>query len=193
MSDWVPSPEAWAKFLLLLDSSEEVAGEKYEILRRKLMIFFECRKCKTAAEDLADEAITRVMRRNCEGVQIEDATRYAYGVARIVAREDHVKSRREDLTRDELLRRHGNSYMEKNDDEDRERLQQVFDKCLNELSEDNRKFILEYYENTGRKKIDNRKSLTEKLAVSRNAVTLRAFQLRKRIDKCVKAKLNRLT
>lgn len=192
MSDWVPTPEAWAKFLLLLDADEEVAGAKYEVLRRKLTIFFECRKCKTAAEDLADETITRVMRRNCEGVHIDDATRYAYGVARIVAKEDHVKSRREDSTRDELLRRHGDSYIENKDNEDEEQLQQAFDECLAELSESNRKFILEYYENTGRKKIDNRKSLTEKLAVSRNAVTLRAYQLRKKIDKCVKARLKRV-
>jgi DNA-directed RNA polymerase specialized sigma24 family protein len=192
MSDWTPSPEAWAKFLLLLDADQEVAGEKYEVLRRKLMIFFECRKCKTASEDLADETITRVMRRNCEGVHIDDATRYAYGVARIVAKEDYVKSRRADSTRDELLRRHGDSYIEKKDGEDGELLHQAFDECLNELSDGNRKFILEYYENTGRKKIDNRNSLTEKLAVSRNAVTLRAYQLRKKIDKCVKARLKRL-
>ena len=192
MGDWMPSHEAWQKFLLLLDADEEVAGQKYEVLRRKLIIFFECRKCSVVAEDMADETITRVIRRCCEGVHIEDVTRYAYGVARIVAMEGRVVVRRDDSTRDELIRRNGTFYIEIEEDNDRELLMKTFDACLDELSEGNREFILVYYENTGREKIDNRKSLTEKLAVSRNAVTLRAYQLRKKIEKCVNARLRRI-
>ena len=41
MSNWVPTREAWDKFLLLLDVDIEVAAEKYEAIRRRLILYFE--------------------------------------------------------------------------------------------------------------------------------------------------------
>jgi len=65
----------------------------------------------------------------------------------------------------------------------------TFDKCMDGLSIENRTFILSYYDESGRAKIDKRKSLTEKLGISRNAVTLRAFQIRKKLENCIKSHL----
>src|SRR5688572_29668095 len=103
MSDWVPTREAWDKFLSLLDANEEIAGQRYENIRKRLIVYFDCRKCR-AAEDMADETIVRVIRRNYEGVHIEDPVRYSYGVARMVRLEGTVATQREDSIKDELLR-----------------------------------------------------------------------------------------
>lgn len=187
MSNWVPTPEAWDKFLLLLDNDREVAGEKYESIRRRLIYYFECRK-RYESEDLADETITRVIKRYDEGVQIDEVMRYCYGVARIVFLETLVKTRRTDSVQKELIR-FSSPFNPPEDTEELQVLMVTFDECMEALSIENRRFILSYYDNSGRAKIDQRKSLTEKLGVSRNAVTLRAFQIRKKLEKCIKSHL----
>ena len=189
MSNWVPTREAWDKFLLLLDVDIEVAAEKYEAIRRRLILYFECRK-RLEAENLADETITRVIKKNDEGVHIDDVMRYCYGVARIVLLEDFVKTRRHDLVQKELLR-HSKPFLPRDDADDGHILMLTFDECMESLSQENRHFILSYYDDAGRAKIDKRKSLTEKLGVSRNAVTLRAYQIRKKLEKCIKSHLKR--
>jgi RNA polymerase sigma factor (sigma-70 family) len=187
MSDWVPNSEAWEKFLRLLDADRERAGEKYEDIRRRLILYFECRRC-TEPEDLTDETITRVIKRNAEGVPIDDVMRYCYGVARLVLCETFPARRREDMVQKELLR-FSNPFTWPDDAEDHDLLRPAFDACMEKLPEENRRFILTYYDDSARRKIDKRKSLAEKLGISRNAVTLRAFQIRKKLEKCIKSHL----
>jgi DNA-directed RNA polymerase specialized sigma24 family protein len=188
MSDWVPTPEAWDKFLSLLGPDYDVAADKYEGIRRRLIVYFEGRKCQRA-EDLADKTITRVIKRNYDGVHIDDVMRYSYGVARIVRLEDFEILRKEDCVRDELLRG-GSVFVDPKDPYDENDLRYAaFEDCLEQLSAANRTFILNYYEETGRAKINNRKSLREMMAISHNAVTLRAYQIRKKLEKCIKSRL----
>ncbi|HEX7333472.1 MAG TPA: sigma-70 family RNA polymerase sigma factor [Pyrinomonadaceae bacterium] len=187
MSDWVPTREAWDKFLLLLDDDREAAGEKYENIRRRLIFYFECRK-RYEAEDLADETITRVIKRCDEGIHIDDVMRYCYGVARIVFLETLVAVRRMDSVLQELIR-FSSPFNPPDDTDELHILTVTFDECMDKLSIENRRFILTYYDDSGRAKIDKRKSLTEKLGVSRNAVTLRAFQIRKKLERCIKSHL----
>jgi DNA-directed RNA polymerase specialized sigma24 family protein len=187
MSNWVPTHDAWDKFLLLLDDDREVAGEKYENIRKRLIFYFECRK-RYESEDLADETITRVIKRYDEGVHIDDVMRYCYGVARIVFLETLVAVRRMDSVLQELFR-FSSPFNPPDDTDELHILTVTFDECMDKLSIENRRFILSYYDDSGRAKIDKRKSLTEKLGVSRNAVTLRAFQIRKRLEKCIKSHL----
>lgn len=51
--------ERFDNLLRLLDLDRDVAGDKYERLRRKLIKFFEWNAC-FPAEDLADETFDRV-------------------------------------------------------------------------------------------------------------------------------------
>jgi DNA-directed RNA polymerase specialized sigma24 family protein len=187
MSNWVPTPEAWDKFLLLLDVDKEVAGTKYEDIRKRLIIYFECRK-RIEAEDLADETITRVIKKHYEGVHIDEVMCYCYGVARKVLLESFVATRRNDSVQQELLR-FSNPFVLSDDADDRNILMLTFDECMQRLSTANRQFILSYYDDSGRAKIDKRKSLTEKLGISRNALTLRAYQIRQKLEKCIKSHL----
>lgn len=186
MSDWVPNQEAWDKFLTLLDSDWNVAGEKYEDLRRRLIIYFECRRC-LPAEDKADETITRVIRSVYEGAPVGNVLAFAYGVARYVKLEGYATVRRDDAVREELLR-YGDVFAEPEEPDLR---LQCFDKCFGELPAESRGFIIRYYEETRRAKIDNRKSLAEQLQVTQNAVTLRAYHIRRKLEGCVKTCLKR--
>lgn len=188
MSDWVPTPEAWDRFLSLLNADNQLAGEEYEGIRRRLIVYFEGRKCR-AAEDLADATIARVIKRNYDGVHIDNVMRYSYGVAKIIRLEEGEVVRREDIVRDQLLRG-GAAFTDPEDPYDESELRYAaFEQCLGKLSLSSRTFILNYYEDTGRAKIDHRKSLSEKLGISQNAVTLRAYQVRRRLQKCIQNRL----
>src|SRR6516165_9977310 len=71
-----------------LDSDRARAGERYEIIRRKLVKFFEWRGAAEAA-DLADRTIDRVSLKLEEGGvrREENPSAYFYGVARNILKE----------------------------------------------------------------------------------------------------------
>jgi DNA-directed RNA polymerase specialized sigma24 family protein len=78
---------AFEKLLRGLDPDRSAAGDKYENLRRKLARFFAWEGCEFG-EDLADEALNRLARKLDEGEQIGGMERYAFGVARLMLKEE---------------------------------------------------------------------------------------------------------
>lgn len=184
MKDWELPPEAWEKFLKLLDDDPDKAGNKYEEIRGRLVTFFECRRCQ-AAERLADISINRVIKRYFEGEVITTLMGYVFGVAKIVYLEYLAEQRNEKHVQDELLRE-GEGVVEPDFDGDEpDDLQICFDGCMAEVESDDRAFIKRYYEESQRKKIKNRKSMAEELNISQNAVVLRAYHLRQRLKRCI--------
>lgn len=184
MKDWEPPPEAWEKFLNLLDEDPDKAGNKYEEIRDRLITFFECRRC-LATERLADISINRVIKRYFEGEVITTLMGYVFGVAKIVHFEYLAEQRNEKLVRDEFARA-GEGVVEPDyNDGEPDVLQRCFDGCMAELGADDRAFIKRYYEEARREKICNRKSMAEELNISRNAVVLRAYHIRHRLKRCI--------
>src|SRR5690349_12297755 len=98
----VLTQQAFYRLLTCFDSDPERAGEKYEILRRKLVRFFEWRACGSAALDLTDETINRVARRIDEGETVRNLSNYAYGVARMVYFERMKELKREEAARESV-------------------------------------------------------------------------------------------
>ena len=80
---WVLSQEAFDKLLLAFDPDREQAGYKYEMLRQKLLKFFEWRGA-TAPEDHADEVLNRLARKIEHGEALRDLSSYSVGVARMM-------------------------------------------------------------------------------------------------------------
>jgi DNA-directed RNA polymerase specialized sigma24 family protein len=183
MKDWQPSPEAWNKFLALLDVDADRAGERYEDIQRKLITFFECRKC-LEAERLADVSINRVIRRYFEGEDIRNPMGYLYGVAKIVFLEYLTEQRQQQAGYDYLTYTREPTSEQAGGDGDDD-LHICFDGCMAELQPGDRKFIKQYYEELRRKKIDTRKSMAQELGISPNAVALRAFHNRERLRRCI--------
>ena len=57
--------------------------------------------------------------------------------------------------------------------------------CLRGVSEGNRELIIEYYQDDGRARINDRKMLAARLGVSLNALFSRAKRTRDKLEECV--------
>src|SRR5207248_8851329 len=78
--------------LRLLSANPARAADEYEMLRRKLVKFFQWSSSVTA-EELADKTLNRVARKVYEGTdEIRDVVAYALGVARMIRREANKRA-----------------------------------------------------------------------------------------------------
>ena len=137
--------------LAALDADRELAGLKYENIRRRLLKFLECRACPDA-EALADETIDRVAARLAEGARIysQDVCSYFYGVARFVINEYWRQVRRRPIPLTDTAS--GAFQYQKADEKERVELSrrdhdlQCLDLALESIAPDARKLLLNYYE-----------------------------------------------
>ena len=189
--DWKVTPEAFEKMLAWLDSDREVAGEKYEKIRQKLIKLFKWRNC-TPEEEYADITINRVTRRIYESAPVEVSNPYLYfhGTALNVIREfwrDQLKHKQEDFEALDPLEFADENPQQKIEQElEQTQIQNRFacmQECLRELTPENRDFIVEYHH--GESKKDARKEMAEKLNVSLNVLRIRACRIRESLQKCV--------
>jgi DNA-directed RNA polymerase specialized sigma24 family protein len=172
------------RLLECLDADREIAGQKYEGIQRKLVAFFEWRGC-TAAEELADKTIDRVIRRLMEGEEIRarDPSVYFYAVAKNIAHEWWNAQKQ--------AVRFPEPFPPTQADDAEERFR-CLDQCLEQLAPEARYLILEYYEAAGQQKIDNRRRLAVELQISPSALRLRAQRIRDQLETCVRARLKHL-
>jgi DNA-directed RNA polymerase specialized sigma24 family protein len=179
------SPEGFERLLARLDADRERAGARYEILRGKLVRFFEWRGVPDP-EELADETIDRVARRLAGGEEIasDDPGAYFHGVARNVLREhwDHTQRSKGDVPIDgdlpDLSRDEGGA-----DDEPR---LGCFEHCLAGLAPETRQLVLRYYTDEKRAKIDGRQQMAQALGIGLNALRIRMFRVRATLVECVR-------
>ena len=184
---WTVTPEAFDALLHSFAPDRDHAGRLYENLRRKLLEFFEARGSHTPDEH-ADETFDRVMRRIAEGEKIENPAGYCYGVARFVWKEASRRRSKEPVELDENTTF---SPVVNGHDSDlelaRETVEQRLDcmeRCLDQLADATRVFIVEYYREEDGLKIEHRKLLAERLSTTLNALRLRASRLRRELGKC---------
>lgn len=182
--DGLLTPRGFERLLDHLDADRDTAGQTYDQLRRRLVRFFEGRRCAFPDEQ-ADETLNRVARKLDAGETIQDVTTYVIGIARMVVREvaravakeaavqaasrppDHV-SAQPDPASDESTR-----------------LLDCLHGCLDQLAPPDRDLIVQYYQDEKRAKIHNRKDLATRLGVEMNALRLRAFRIRAGLERCV--------
>jgi DNA-directed RNA polymerase specialized sigma24 family protein len=173
------TPEAFAKFLALLAPEPEIAGEKYEELRRQLIKFFEWRS-SLIADQLADETLNRVVRKIQGGEKIEkNILAMCLGIARYVFKEHmrHPDNRRVKI--EELSTLAAPPVQHKEDDDP---WLVSLRESLSSLPEEDRKLIIEYYQEDKQAKIDSRKALAARLGISINALFTRAKRIRDRLE-----------
>jgi DNA-directed RNA polymerase specialized sigma24 family protein len=173
------------RLLALLDADRERAGERYEVIRRKLTKFFEWRGC-LRPDELADETIDRVARRLADGELIlaDDPAGYFHGVAQNVLRETWARARREpepladapEVPEDRAPGA-GEALAE--------RRLACLDRCLQRLAPESRRLVLAYY-GEGHA-IRNRRALAAELGIAPNALRIRMHRLRARLEACVQA------
>ena len=182
---WTLTPEAFDALLARLDSDRSRAGDRYELLRRKLIVFFTANGC-AAPETYADESLNRIARRIGDGEEVRDAVSYALGVARLVLREVGKQKRRES----EVYEAASHTARPLDETVRLERLDQCVESCLAELSPESRRVVLAYYAGDRRAKIDARRRLAAELGIPVSTLRLRLHRMRARLASCVLARLD---
>jgi DNA-directed RNA polymerase specialized sigma24 family protein len=184
--EWVLTSESFGKLLARLDADVDVAGEKYETLRRMLVRFFDWRGAPFP-EEQADETINRVTRKLDEGLEIRDLSSYCYGVARLIYLEISKSS---DARRAAISELDAVVIPQSDSTADEQRLI-CFEACVEGLPSEIRGLIREYYQHDGREKIDARRALAERLGIPLNALRSRATRIRDKLETCVRECLER--
>jgi DNA-directed RNA polymerase specialized sigma24 family protein len=180
--DWVLTKESFDALLAWLDPAREEAGRKYEEIRLRLIKIFVCRGCYEP-EDLADETINRVSKKlkEIESTYSGEPARYFYGVANKVQLE--------------YLRRKPVPILPPPSDasDDIEKEYACLERCIQDLTPNNRMLVLQYYQEEKRAKIDHRRNLADQLGIALNALRIRACRIRASLQECVQSCVNEAT
>lgn len=154
----------------------------YEVIRLKLVRYFEARMCDDP-DDLADVTIDRVARRLAEGEQIEaEMMRYVYGVARKVLLEYWKRERREESNAAKAV------APSPEDIEAGELIQMQLDcfaECLQQQPDSIRSLVMRYYEASGQEKIRQRAAIASEMGVPPNALRIRIHRIKADIQRCM--------
>ena len=176
------TPEDLKRLLTRLAPDPEVAGGKYEELRRQLIKFFEWRG-SFFPDELADETINRLAQKIKEDKEIKKGINaLALGIARFVFLES---LKRPDRRRVEMEVLTDVAAPPEQRDEDDDLWLACLKECLRSITDENREIILEYYQDERRAKIDDRRLLAAKLGISPNGLFSRARRIRDKLEQCV--------
>lgn len=186
---WTLTKEAFDKLLASLDSDADLAGDKYLLVRRNLVRFFEGRGCPFA-EDHADEVINRAAKRFDDGEAIRDINGYCYGVARLLLLEIFKEQERQTNALKELPSVDRIQPEPEELDKSHAGLE-CLTRCLEKLPNDGRQLVVNYYEGDRQSRIQNRKRLTESLGIPNQALRSRALRLRDKLETCISSCLKK--
>lgn len=184
--DRVLKQEEFDALLALFSNDREEAGAAYAELRRNLVRFFEMRNCRDS-DLLADETLSRVAARahTFDPLRHVRPSTFAFGFAAKILLE---------YTRDPRKMKIGYEAWEESsfspalpleegtDEDDLDRL----DKCLGEMSAENRELLISYYSKEKQEKIELRRAMAEKLGIKIETLHIRVYRLREALKKCMK-------
>jgi DNA-directed RNA polymerase specialized sigma24 family protein len=172
--------ELFDKLLGWLHTDRELAAQKYEDIRRRLITIFTYRGC-AEAEDLADETFDRVTRKVCEVAEtyVGDPALYFYGVGHNV----HLEYMRKQFSRPAPPP--PPPPLQGGEEEESEPEYGCLEECMQRLARGDRELVLQYYKEDKRAKIEHRKKLAAQLGIAINALRIRAFKIRQILQTCV--------
>jgi DNA-directed RNA polymerase specialized sigma24 family protein len=151
------------------------------------------RRNRPLADDLADETLNRVARtlEQQGAIAVTPPARYCYVVARFVLLEDIRRARRQvpvDEARvaapvvDSGLDAPASAY--------ELRLQRL-DVCLETLKPEQRDIVIEYYRDVRRGRIERRRGIADRLGITMNALSIRAWRIRSALENCLARRAER--
>jgi DNA-directed RNA polymerase specialized sigma24 family protein len=168
--------------LAWLDPDRDLAAQKYEEIRRRLIKIFVCRGCPVA-EDLADETIDRVAGKVADVAPsyVGNPALYFYGVAKNIYHEwlrrpPPVPAPVPVVDPDPPV-----------PDPEYDCLME----CMKLLASKDQELILDYYQEEKQAKIDHRKKLAEGLGIGLNTLRIKVYRLRARLQECVEQLMKR--
>ena len=174
----VITQEGFEALLGWLDRNRDDAGQIYEKIRRRLIRVFINRGCYEA-EELADETINRVIQKlpQIAGNYVGEPVLYFYSVANKIHLEWLRKQKK--INRLPAIEPHHDGASEADAE------YECLEACLKTLPASQHQLIVEYYGKEKSAKIENRKTLAEKLEISVSALQVKAFRIRARLKECL--------
>jgi len=170
--DWELTEEDLNKLLAWLNADREAAGRQYSLIQLRLVRFFATRG-HVDAENLADRCIDITIRK-LDGLSeyVGDRTLYFLGVARYVLLEKGREgSRPIPVPEPPPI-----------PDSD---LEDCLERCLTELSADDRVLVLDYEEGEKQLRIQKRKQLADDLGTTLNALRIKICRLHQQLKTCI--------
>lgn len=161
-----------------LDPDRDRAANKYELIRRGLIMMFTRRGC-FEADELADETINRVAAKAEDLMReyVGDPARYFVGVAKNVCLEYQRKS-----PSFVTLNLHS---LELHAAEPSDELKFVcLERCMQQLSPAEREIVWHYYQ--AGVKAAQRNALSKRLGLKLSTLRVKVFRLVSRVETCVK-------
>jgi DNA-directed RNA polymerase specialized sigma24 family protein len=177
---WRLTKEGFDRLLDSLDPDREAAALRYEMVRSKLINYFDWRDCPFP-EEHADEAINRVIRKLDEGEQFRDLSTYILGIARMMLLEIG-RARNRELS---ILDHPSLAQRVSEEAGETDWRAGCLEKCLAALPGPSRELITEYYGADGPAKIKRRKELAGRLGLQLNALRIRACRVRMKLEECM--------
>ena len=178
------SSEQFEALLKQLGPDRDLAGARYEQLRRRLVTILTYRGCANP-EEIADETMDRVARRLSESgpsAAIGDPAPFVFGVAWNVAREWIRRQRTVSLP----------DGWDPADPGEADVLSQAtglghdcLDRCLGCLPSQDKDVVLVDHQDEGLAKIRHRATVARQLKISSNALRLRIHRITLRLRECV--------
>jgi DNA-directed RNA polymerase specialized sigma24 family protein len=180
---WVLTPESFNQMLLWLNHDRNLAGEKYEEIRSRLIKRFQQLRCREP-EDLANKTFDRVARKLPEIIGEYKGARepYFFSIAHYVYKEylrtpvfmslastDFLDS--DSSTPEEML--------------EKELLDSCLRQCMEKLHRTNREMIRDYYCGERQVKIQSRQRLAECMGIKLSNLRLRAQRVRTALKECI--------
>ncbi len=191
--------EKFDKLLFALDPDRTVAAEMYEHIRQAMITFFSYRGVSDP-DNLADEALNRVASRLHAGAEIfsDNPTSYFYGFARNIWRETLVKTGKLQPLDEGFSGRKSSApnpheiLEQKIEQRDFERRLTNLNRCLENLSPRDRELLIEYYQDAGAARIENRQALAEHYGISLKTLRNKTTLLRAAMADCLRRGLGSL-
>jgi len=176
-------------FLLLrqLDPVPAESERQFMLLRRRLLLWFEQRRC-VWPDELADETLSRVAQRLAEGVEIQNVVSYALGVASFVHLEylrdpAHLHHSLDDAPQVVKLASQPNAAQA--EDELASARLECLKRGLARLSPAERELMLAYYQDSWQQQTARRKTLAERFGLAPSSLRSRAHRLRQKLEASV--------
>ena len=176
--------EAFNALLHRLSPDSEQAAQIYEILRKKMIAFFEWRGC-LYPEEYTDRALDRIAKRIQDGVEVSDVQKFAAGVAHNVLME-YWKEAQSTVASEGIPLADSNPIgIQETEKAKSELREECLLECLNKLPSNARGLIAQYYQNERAEKIKKRKEMSDFQNISSNALRIRVLRIRSKLQECI--------
>lgn len=190
--DWTLTQQGLNKLLLQISSNQEVAAQKYNETRQKLIKFFEYQNC-AFPEEQADETINRLIK-NIEEKDIityENIGKYCYSIAQNVLKEywrkkeKHPQSLEDSLQNVTLFIDPNKVEKEVEKRVQKERSLECLEMCLEKVEQTDKDLLYEYYQQQGRQGIESREAIAKKMGLPLNNLRVKIYRLKEKLEQCI--------